>query len=456
MVGQSRTLATLLFFFALPALVLSLPGHPEHDHAHGPVISRRRPGETWYQRDDHPVYNLFRRDPTTDGTNYPAVGTPEWAAGFPTGKPDPTTLPAEWVAALNAGIQSGQIPNFPPSTPTGGNPTYGAADPLSAQICSTTYKCRKNNDTWDAPDGIVGISFDDGPLPTSDVLYDFLKANDVKATHFFIGINILNNPKEFLRAFDELEDDIALHTWSHPYMTTLTNEQLLGEFGYTMEIIHKSTGGRLPKYWRPPYGDSDNRVSAIAKEIFGLQTVIWNQDSEDWSIGSPGGPTLQAVEQNLNKWYAGPKSPGLIILEHELSTSTVQAFIDSYPTLKSNGWQTVSLAELDGGSAYQNADGDDGTVTPVTGVLVQDDSATSSTASSSSSAASASTSGSASNVHAASPTSGASQTSSSAGPAPSGAGNQQQTSGASPLLACSLRSVVASLFTLFVSALALA
>jgi chitin deacetylase len=32
-----------------------------------------------------------------------------------------------------------------------------------------------------------------------------------------------------------------------------------------MQIIHDSTGGRLPKYWRPTFGESDNRVRAIAK-----------------------------------------------------------------------------------------------------------------------------------------------------------------------------------------------
>lgn len=61
-------------------------------------------------------------------------------------------------------------------------------------------------------------------------------------------------------------------------MTTLSNLQLIGEFGWTMEIIHNSTGGRVPKYWRPPYGDADERVIAIAKEVFGLTTVIWNQE----------------------------------------------------------------------------------------------------------------------------------------------------------------------------------
>jgi len=61
-------------------------------------------------------------------------------------------------------------------------------------------------------------------------------------------------------------------------MTTKTNEEVLAELGWTMQIIHNSTGGRVPKYWRPPYGDSDTRVRAIAKEVFGLTTVIWNQE----------------------------------------------------------------------------------------------------------------------------------------------------------------------------------
>ena len=34
-----------------------------------------------------------------------------------------------------------------------------------------------------------------------------------------------------------------------------------------MLLIANSTGGRLPKFWRPPYGDTDLRVSAIAKEV---------------------------------------------------------------------------------------------------------------------------------------------------------------------------------------------
>lgn len=44
---------------------------------------------------------------------------------------------------------------------------------------------------------------------TSDQLYQFLQENNEHATHFFIGTNILNNPKEFLTAFDTLNGQFS-------------------------------------------------------------------------------------------------------------------------------------------------------------------------------------------------------------------------------------------------------
>ena len=75
-----------------------------------------------------------------------------------------------------------------------------------------------------------------------------------------------------------MQDDIAIHTWSHPFMTTKSNEEVVAELGWSMWLVHNSTGGRIPRFWRPPYGDCDMRVRAIAKEVFGLTTVIWNQE----------------------------------------------------------------------------------------------------------------------------------------------------------------------------------
>lgn len=41
-------------------------------------------------------------------------------------------------------------------------------------------------------------------------------------------------------------------------MTTLTDMQILGELGWTSQIIF-DLSGLIPRYWRPSYGDVDNR-----------------------------------------------------------------------------------------------------------------------------------------------------------------------------------------------------
>ncbi|KAJ7700092.1 hypothetical protein B0H17DRAFT_1196088 [Mycena rosella] len=322
----------LLLAVLLLPLLSTAASRRHDDHVH--TTAKRLPS-TWYHRSDHPVNALFKRDAATDGATYAQVGSPAWSAAYPARTPDSKAMPAEWLSALNAAVSASAIPNVPVAmNAPGQNPTYPTGyDPNGAVVCSATYKCRNPDDIWDAPDNSIGISFDDGPQPASDTLLAFLKTNNETATHFMIGVNVIAYPTQFLSAFN-MGGDIAVHTWTHPYMTTLSNEDVVAQLGWTMELIHNSTGGRVPKFWRPPFGDSDNRVRSIAKEVFGLTTVIWNQDTEDWSLTS-GGTTAQAINASMTEWLTGPKSPGLIILEHELSDQSVASFIAAYPVMKS-------------------------------------------------------------------------------------------------------------------------
>ncbi|KAJ3545390.1 hypothetical protein NMY22_g2459 [Coprinellus aureogranulatus] len=355
-------LSSLLVLAASPFIhAASVPvTNAAHDHDH---VEHVRLPKRWYQEAGHPVERLFKRGPD-DGVTRPAVGSPEWAAPFPKAIPDSSQLPQEWVDALNAADAAGKIPHIPQSSAPGGqsNPVYPpGVNPSSPEICSATYKCRIAEDIWDAPDGVFASSFDDGPYPTSPRLIEFLQSNDVTTTHFMIGLHILINPQVFVQAFNA-GHDIAVHTYNHLYMTTLSNLDVVAQLGWTMQIIHESTGGRVPRYWRPPYGDSDHRVRAIAKEVFGLETVIWNFDTNDW--GLIGGTTQPAgIHTAMQGWLSGPKSPGLMILEHEINDLQVAAFIDAFPMIAQNGWRFESLAQLfpDRGGPYQNAESNDST-----------------------------------------------------------------------------------------------
>jgi hypothetical protein len=80
----------------------------------------------------------------------------------------------------------------------------------------------------------------------------------------------------------------------------------------------------------------------------------------DWSVNNSS--TRGALTQG---YTPGSKSPGLIVLEHELSDASVQSFMAAYPLITQNGWTMKSVAELDGEGAYQNADDDTSPAMPV-------------------------------------------------------------------------------------------
>jgi len=349
--------------FALVAVTPAVLAHPL-DISH---VEKRSLGARWYHDADHPVHRLFARQ---NSDPYPAVGSPAWTQKYPSGKLTTAGIPTGWIDALNQAVSAGKIPtDCPISTQIGGgSPVYKnggtTLNPGKNPVCSSSAQCTGDGQIYNAPDGVVALSFDDGPLPPAMALQQFLRSKNQKVTHFYIGQNILQNPKIFLDAFNVSGDDIAVHTWTHPYMTTLSNEQVVAELGWTMQIIHDSTGGRMPRFWRPPYGDSDNRVRAIAREVFSLTTVIWNQDTNDWAI-TAGTQTVAGATKVLQKAYAGPKSPGLVILEHELSTQSVGVFIDNYGLIAQNGWTPKTIADAVGAPWYLNAADDTSPVTPL-------------------------------------------------------------------------------------------
>ncbi|GAA5870927.1 hypothetical protein JCM16303_001632 [Sporobolomyces ruberrimus] len=293
----------------------------------------------------------------------PATAVPsQYPAPFTKGP----TPKAEWIAKYNEAKAAGKIPGDAPSTlGADGNIAYAPATKTGPNgVCSwTVAHCFAEDDVSDAPDGMYGVSFDDGPTESSPALYELLTKNNQTATHFLIGTTILQNLDVFQQVVAS-GGHLAVHTFSHSYMTTMTDEQLLGELGWTAQLIYDYSG-LAPAYWRPPYGDVDNRVRAIAQEVFGLTTVIWNIDSDDWCLNEPGscpgyGPgNLAGLEAELTKWQTGAKSPGVIGLEHESGPGPVSGFVNTYAGIKSNGWDARNIPDLWDAAWYQNAEDND-------------------------------------------------------------------------------------------------
>ncbi|KAK4510652.1 uncharacterized protein ATC70_005084 [Mucor velutinosus] len=220
----------------------------------------------------------------------------------------------------------------------------GCTEPKLSYLPPDLYNCPTKGD-W-------GLTYDDGPFNLLDEddddaktenpyaeprLYNFLAKEDLKATLFYIGSNVMTYPAAARRALSD-GHTLCSHTWSHPPMTTQTNEQVVAELYWTLKAIKEATGVTV-KCWRPPQGDVDDRVRAIAHQM-GMRTVLWNRDTNDWDMPAPGGGKLPPakVDGYFRSWLeqekAGKNKEGVLVLEHELNHATVNMTEAWLPTVK--------------------------------------------------------------------------------------------------------------------------
>jgi peptidoglycan/xylan/chitin deacetylase (PgdA/CDA1 family) len=171
------------------------------------------------------------------------------------------------------------------------------------------------------------LSYDDGPSPDTPRLLDYLSSQNLKSTFFIVGSRAISR-QDILQAEYMLGHQLSVHTWSHPSLTTLTNEQVIAELGWTAKII-KDVTGVTPNTFRPPYGDIDDRVRAIGIAM-GFTPVIWtsynnsNFDTNDWHIaaGSVSASGVIAAFENILV-EAADLTTGFIVLAHDLYQQSV-------------------------------------------------------------------------------------------------------------------------------------
>ncbi|KAJ3574388.1 hypothetical protein NP233_g1798 [Leucocoprinus birnbaumii] len=292
-------------------------------------------------------------DPNQECSPYYYAPVSLHTSSFPTIWQPASILPNDSAAqALWQSIQP-NIPNIQPkpspqiitstsgstnnTTPTPSNFTYDPTDPdcwWSYHQCTTPKLAGLSPDIVNVPEPLtMGFGFDDGPNCSHNAFYDFLASKNQKATMYYIGSNVMDWPLEAQRGLAD-GHEICVHTWSHRYMTSFSSPDAFAELYYTIKLAV----GVTPTCWRPPFGDVDDRIRAIAKGL-GLQTIIWDYDSNDWRYGI-GGTTKAQVDSNyetfINMATSGQfSSHGGIMLTHELNNFTMSEMVEFYPQLES-------------------------------------------------------------------------------------------------------------------------
>jgi peptidoglycan/xylan/chitin deacetylase (PgdA/CDA1 family) len=224
-----------------------------------------------------------------------------------------------WLAKLDLS----DVPNY--STTTGACFDSPEAVKETSRCWWTCGGCTRATDIVECPNKYDwGLSYDDGPSPYTPILLDYLNEKNLTTTFFVVGSRVISRPEMLVSEYVS-GHQISVHTWSHPYLTNLTNEQIVAELGWTMKSI-RDTIGVTPNTFRPPYGDIDDRVRAVAAKM-GLTPVMWSGtefDTTDWNI--PGGRATGV--SSLSKFRtilqtAESMNTGFIVLSHDLYQQTV-------------------------------------------------------------------------------------------------------------------------------------
>ncbi|TPX38110.1 hypothetical protein SmJEL517_g00100 [Synchytrium microbalum] len=228
------------------------------------------------------------------------------------------------------------------------NVTY-TADPAANCYWAGTLCTRNTSGDWGLPDVVYcpqnyqwGLTYDDAPsenivngVHSNDTiaLMDQLDAMNIKTTFFVTGSQSSTSPASLV-AIANRSHHVAHHTWSHHPLTSLTNEQVVAEMMYTAAIIYNVTGISV-RYFRPPYGDIDDRVRAIVNAL-GFRVIMWDTiyDATDADVvASP--ESFAIVESIIASWFNSV--PGFIALQHTIDTFTSGTSIASLVKIQSLG-----------------------------------------------------------------------------------------------------------------------
>ena len=197
----------------------------------------------------------------------------------------------------------------------------------------TVYKAEPSN-----KEKVIALTIDDGPWPkTTAEMLDILKQNHVKATFFWVGTALQENPEIGKRVVAE-GHAIGNHTWHHWYRK-MDEATAKSEIEKTNELIYQTTGVKT-SFFRPPGGYLNNGLATYAKSQKN-SVVMWSVTSADTDP--------RAKYQVFVKNVLRDAKPGAIVLMHDGGGNrerTVKALPAIISGLKQQGYRFVTVPEL--------------------------------------------------------------------------------------------------------------
>src|SRR5579884_3072102 len=209
---------------------------------------------------------------------------------------------------------------------------------LAATTPAASASARQSHHVFAAP-SYVALTFDDGPSIYTPGVLSVLQRFHISATFFVVGEHVVQYPS-YIRAEVAGGNEIGNHTYTHADLVYLGNSDIRTELGATQQAIWSAVHV-TPRWFRPPYGDTNSRVTQVAATLK-LRPMLWNVDPRDWSLPGVGAIVATVLAQ---------VRPGSVIIMHDGGgnrSETVAALPYVIQTLGARGYRFVTVSQLFG------------------------------------------------------------------------------------------------------------
>ena len=193
-------------------------------------------------------------------------------------------------------------------------------------------------DGGDPSTGVIALTFDAGTEGggAAPEILQILRDHNLRVTFFLSGHWVDHNP-DLAQQIVADGHEIANHTYDHPDLTHLTDDQIVWELDYTDQVVSDVMGTHTRPYFRPPFGSRNRRVLDVAAAS-GFRSIYWSIDSGDWlARATPAGVADKILR------YA---EPGDIVVEHVGSEASAGALPIVLDELAQRGLRIGTVSQV--------------------------------------------------------------------------------------------------------------
>jgi len=194
-------------------------------------------------------------------------------------------------------------------------------------------------------EGVIYLTFDDGPSARTGEILEILREEDVKATFFVIGPDT-ERSREYLRQIADEGHTIGMHSYTHKYKTIYSSVEAYLDDMYQIFTEIKDATGITPSVFRFPGGSINSYNYELNQELInemirrGFVPYDWNISSGD---ASGYRVDTQTITTNILN-YANVERGIILMHDSAAKTTTVEALRPVIHGLREKGYTFEALS----------------------------------------------------------------------------------------------------------------